>query len=44
MYEERKNQSDKEMTLTVYFKAANAVEQADKTPEKLKDFKFVPVS
>jgi hypothetical protein len=44
VYEERKNQSDKEMTLSVYFKAANAVGQADKTPEKLKDFKFVPVS
>ena len=44
VYAERKNQSDKEMTLTVYFKAANAVGQAEKTPEKLKDYKFVPVS
>lgn len=44
VYEERKNQSDKEMTLTVYFKAANAVGQAEKAPEKLKDYKFVPVS
>lgn len=44
VYAERKNQSDKEMTLTVYFKAANAVGQAEKAPEKLKDYKFVPES
>ena len=43
VYEDRKNQSDKAMVLTVYFKPANAVGQADKAPEKLQDFSFTPV-
>ena len=44
VYNERKNQSDKEMTLTVYFKPGNSMGEAEKAPIKLKDFKFVPVS
>ena len=44
VYAERKNQSDKEMTLTVYFKPGNSMGEAEKAPIKLKDYKFAPAS